>query len=109
MPDFAACNPAHQVLVTAQRGSACILIKSPGNEAVKVHGLARELAERSRQKASLLHFFLPFFPFKCGPGSDPRQQRLNMSEVVGFSRNLMGRLLLEAHLWSLGFLEDFFT
>lgn len=98
MPDFAACNPAHQVLVTAQRGSACILIKSPGNEAVKVHGLVRELAERSRQKASLLHFFLPFSPFKCGPGSDPRQQRLNMSEVVGFSRNLMGRLLLEAHL-----------
>lgn len=60
MPDCAACNPAHQVLVTARRGSTCILIKCPGNEAAKVHGLARELVEKSEQKASSFHFFLPF-------------------------------------------------
>lgn len=60
MLDFAACNPAHQVLVTAQRGSACILIKGPGNEAAKVHGLVQELVERSRQKASSFHFFSLF-------------------------------------------------
>lgn len=74
MPDFAACNPAHQVLVTARRGSASILIKNPVNEAAKVQGLVRVLAEGSRQKASSFHFFLPFFPFKYGSGSDPRQQ-----------------------------------
>lgn len=63
MPDFAPCNPAHQVLVTARRGSACILIKSPSNEAAKVHGLVRELAVKSGQKASSFHFFLPFSLF----------------------------------------------
>lgn len=77
MPDFAACNPAHQVLVTARRGSACILIKSPVNEAAKVHGLVRELAERSRQKASFFHFFHSFFLLNVA--LDPTQDNSDLA------------------------------